>query len=94
MLRAIGFTRRQTRRMIRHESVITALIGAALGMPLGVLLAALVTRSLSDYGVSFAVPGGTLAAFVVVAIVAGVGAAWLPARRASKLNVLRALQYE
>jgi len=94
MLRAIGLTRRQTRRMIRHESVITALIGAALGMPLGVLLAALVTRSLSDYGIAFAVPGGTLVAFVAVAVIAGVNAAHLPARRASKLNVLAALQYE
>ena len=36
MLRAVGMTRRQTRRMIRHESVITALIGAALGLPLGI----------------------------------------------------------
>ena len=45
MLRAIGLTRRQTRRMVRHESVITALIGAALGLPLGVGLAAAVTRS-------------------------------------------------
>ena len=42
MLRAIGMTRRQARRMIRHESVITALIGAALGLGLGVFLAALV----------------------------------------------------
>ena len=37
MLRAVGMTRRQARRMIRQESVITALIGAALGHPLGVL---------------------------------------------------------
>ena len=44
MLRAIGMTRRQARRMIRHESVITALIGAALGLGLGVLLAALVDQ--------------------------------------------------
>jgi ABC-type antimicrobial peptide transport system permease subunit len=35
MLRAIGMTRRQVRRMIRHESVITALLGAALGIVLG-----------------------------------------------------------
>ena len=47
MLRAVGMTRRQTRRMIRHESVITALIGAALGLPLGIFLAALVTRALA-----------------------------------------------
>ena len=47
MLRAVGMTRRQTRRMIRHESVITALIGAALGLPLGIFLALLVTQALS-----------------------------------------------
>ena len=47
MLRAIGMTRRQVRRMIRQESIITALIGAALGLPLGIFLAALVTRALT-----------------------------------------------
>jgi putative ABC transport system permease protein len=94
MLRAVGMTRRQARRMIRQESVITALIGAALGLPLGVGLAALVTQSLSEYGVSFALPVGTLAVFVAVAVLAGILAAVAPARRASKLNVLDALQYE
>jgi putative ABC transport system permease protein len=94
MLRAVGMTRRQARRMIRQESVITALIGAALGLPLGVGLAALVTQSLSEYGVSFSLPTGTLVAFTVVAILAGMLAAIAPARRASRLNVLNALQYE
>ncbi len=36
MLRAVGMSRRQVRRMIRHESVITALLGATFGIPLGV----------------------------------------------------------
>ena len=54
MLRAIGLSRRQTRRTVRHEAVITALIGAALGLPLGVGLAALVTQALSGYGVACA----------------------------------------
>jgi putative ABC transport system permease protein len=94
MLRAIGMTRRQARRMIRHESVITALIGAALGLGLGVFLAALVTQALSDYEVPLAIPVNSLAAFTVVAILAGIGAAILPARRASRLNVLDALHYE
>jgi putative ABC transport system permease protein len=94
MLRAIGMTRRQVRRMIRHESVITALIGAALGMPLGIFLAALVTTSLSDEGVAFSLPASTLIAFALVAAGAGVVAAVLPARRASRLDVLAALQYE
>jgi putative ABC transport system permease protein len=94
MLRAIGMSRRQARRMIRHESVITALIGAALGVPLGVFLAGIVTRGLSDLGVGFHLPVAELVAFTAVAAVAGIVAALPPARRASRLDVLHALQYE
>jgi ABC-type antimicrobial peptide transport system permease subunit len=94
MLRAIGMTRRQMRRMIRHESIVTALIGAVFGIGVGLFLAALVTSALSDEGVVFAVPYVSLLAFVVAAIVAGILAAILPARRASRLDVLDALQYE
>ena len=94
MLRAIGMTRRQARRMIRQESVITALIGAALGLPLGIFIAALLTEALSQYGVVMSIPIGMLAAFTLVAVLAGVAAAILPARRAARLNVLNALHYE
>ena len=79
--------------MIRHESIVTALIGAAAGIGVGLFLA-VIDMALSDYGVVFAVPYGTLTVFVGVAILAGILAAILPARRASKLNVLEALQYE
>jgi putative ABC transport system permease protein len=85
-------TRRQTRRMIRHEAVITALLGAALGIPVGLVLALLFDRALSD--VPFVVPWGTLIVFIIAAIIVGLLAAIFPARRASKLNVLNALQYE
>jgi putative ABC transport system permease protein len=94
MLRAIGMSRRQVRRMIRHESVVTALIGAVLGIAVGVFLAGLATTALSDEGLRFAVPVGSLLAFTIVAAVAGVLAAMGPARRASRLDVLKALQYE
>jgi putative ABC transport system permease protein len=94
MLRAVGLTRRQARRMIRRESIITALIGASLGIPLGLALAAAVTRALSGYGVAFSLPLRSIAVFTVVAIGAGALAAIVPARRAGKLNVLEALQYE
>lgn len=94
MLRAVGMTRRQARRMVRGESVITALIGAALGMPLGIAVAALVTESLGEWGVRLTLPAGTLALFAAVAAAVGVLAAVAPARRASRLDVLRALQYE
>jgi putative ABC transport system permease protein len=94
MLRAVGMTRPQARRMIRHESVITALIGAALGIPLGIFLSVLMIQALSQYDVEFWLPLVPLAIFTVIAIVAGVLAAIVPARRASRLNVLEALQYE
>jgi len=94
MLRAVGMTRHQVSRMVRQESVITALIGAALGLPLGVFLAVLVTRALSQFNVDFVPPWKNLIGFAIVAMIAGVLAAVAPARRASRLNVLRALQYE
>jgi putative ABC transport system permease protein len=94
MLRAVGMTRPQARKMIRHESVITALIGAALGIPLGIFLSLLMTQALSQYDVTFSLPVVPLVIFACVAILAGVLAAILPARRASRLNVLEALQYE
>jgi putative ABC transport system permease protein len=94
MLRAVGMTRRQIRSMIRHESVVTSLIGGALGMAVGVFLAVLVTHALSDEGIVFAVPWLYLVYFVVAAVLVGILAAILPARRAAQLNVLEALQYE
>jgi putative ABC transport system permease protein len=94
MLRAIGMTRRQARRMIRHESVTISLIGAAIGIPVGIFLAAMVTTALSRYDVVFSLPVVSLVSFTLATIVAGMLAAILPARRASRLNVLEALQYE
>jgi len=92
MLRAVGMSRRQVRRMIRHESVITALLGAAFGIPLGIVLALLVGVAIKY--VAFTVPVATLVVFVIAAIIAGLVAAIFPARRAGRLNVLDALQYE
>jgi putative ABC transport system permease protein len=94
MLRAVGMTKRQVRMMIRYESIVTALMGAALGMVVGVFLAALVSQALSSNGVVFAIPWLQLVYFVLAAIVVGILAAVIPARRAASLNVLRALQYE
>jgi putative ABC transport system permease protein len=92
MLRAVGMTRRQVRRMIRHESIITALIGAALGIPVGIVLALMVGKAIKF--AAFTIPVTTLLVFIFAAIIAGIVAAIFPARRAGRLNVLDALQYE
>jgi putative ABC transport system permease protein len=94
MLRAVGMTRRQVRMMIRYESIVTSLMGATLGLIVGVFLAALVAQALSGEGVVFAVPWLQLVYFIIAAIVVGILAAVIPARRAARLNVLHALQYE
>jgi putative ABC transport system permease protein len=94
MLRAIGMTRRQVRTMIRYEAVITALIGAILGLILGVVFAALIAQPLKDEGFTLSYPVPELVLLMVLAAFAGVLAAILPARRASRLDVLRSLQYE
>ena len=94
MLRAVGMTRRQVRRMIRHESIITALLGAVMGIAAGLAVAAVLASVFAEEGLTFAVPVGSLVAFSVVAIVAGVLAAILPARRAARMDVLTALAYE
>jgi putative ABC transport system permease protein len=92
MLRAIGMTRRQVRRMIRHESVITALIGGVLGIVLGIVLGGLLVARV-DF-IVFTLPIGSLIVFAVMTVVVGILAAIFPARRAARLNVLQALQYE
>jgi putative ABC transport system permease protein len=92
MLRAIGMTRRQVRRMIRHESVITALIGGALGIALGIILGGLLVARI-DF-IEFALPTFQLVVFAIAAVVVGIVAAIFPARRAARLRVLEALQYE
>jgi putative ABC transport system permease protein len=94
MLRAVGMTRRQVRRMVRHESIITALLGAGMGIGAGLGLAAIVTTVFHKDGLTFAVPAGSLLVVVVVATVAGMLAAIIPARRASRLDPLTALAYE
>jgi putative ABC transport system permease protein len=94
LLRAVGMSRSQVRRMIRYESVITALIGALLGLVLGVVFAGLVSRPLANEGFTLSYPVPTLVLLLVLAALAGVVAAIGPARRASRLDVLEALAYE
>lgn len=91
MLRAIGASRAQVRRLVRYESVITAVIGGLLGTVIGLVFAWLTTYALDDLGLEFAVPAGQLVAFVALAVVVGVVGAIVPARRAARLDILRAV---
>ena len=80
------------RRMIRHESVITALIGAAIGIVLGIVLAALLIARV-DF-IVFSFPTTQVIVFVIAAIIVGIVAAVFPARRAARLDPLQAIAYE
>jgi putative ABC transport system permease protein len=92
LLRAVGMTRRQLRATVRWESVIIALFGTALGLVIGLFFGWAIVQALADEGfTAFVVPGGQLAVVALIAALAGVVAAILPARRASRLDVLEAI---
>ncbi|MEA2580634.1 MAG: putative transport system permease protein [Actinomycetota bacterium] len=95
LLRAVGMSRKQVRRMIRSEAVVIALIGAILGLAIGVAFGWAMQRALADQGVSrLSLPVGQLVLMLVVAGLLGVVAAIWPARRAAKIDVLQAISYE
>lgn len=93
LLRAVGATRGQVRSMIRWESVLIAVLGAVFGLVLGVLFAGLVVLGLEDDGgLQLSIPAAPLISGLVAAGLAGVLAAIIPARRASRVDVLRAIE--
>jgi len=95
LLRAVGMLRRQVRQMVRWEALITAVFGAVLGVIIGTGIGYGVVASLADDGLgSFALPAGQLVIWIVVAGVAGLIASIGPARKAAKLDVLKAISYE
>jgi len=94
LLRAIGTSRRQVRATVRYESVITSIIGALMGIVVGIVFAWVVTTRFAGQGITFSIPGGQLVVFLILAVIVGVIAAILPARRASKIDILEAIQYE
>jgi putative ABC transport system permease protein len=94
LLRAIGTSRRQVKRVVRLEAVITSLIGALLGLVLGVVFALAISRPLEAEGFRLTFPLVTLAVLLVAAAAVGMLASLWPARRAARLDVLQALAYE
>jgi putative ABC transport system permease protein len=95
LLRAVGMSRRQVKRMVRVESVVIAVFGGLLGLAVGAVFGTALQRALVNQGVTeLAFPVRQLLGYLLLAAVAGVLAAWLPARRASRLNVLAAIAAE
>jgi putative ABC transport system permease protein len=95
LLRAVGMSKRQVKRMVRVEAVIIAVLGALLGLVVGILFGWALQRALSDVGIDqLAIPIVQLVLMLIVAALIGVIAAILPARRASRINVLEAITYE
>jgi putative ABC transport system permease protein len=99
LLRAMGLTRRQLRRMLAIESLLMALVAAGLGIALGLAYgwtgtAALMGGQTATGAVEYALPVGTLVTIALVAAVAGLLASVLPARRAAKVAPAGALATE
>ncbi|MFE5714815.1 ABC transporter permease [Streptomyces sp. NPDC056501] len=97
LLRAVGQTRAQLRAMVRWESVLVAAFGTLGGLTLGGFLGWVLVRASEgsgDSALAFAVPSVRLAAVALIGLTAGVVAAWRPARRAARLEILRAIGAE
>ena len=95
LLRAVGMATGQVRRMIRLEAVVIALFGALLGVALGIGYGAALVEALRSQGITETTfPYTQLIAYLVVGVIAGITAAWWPARRAARLNVLNAIATE
>jgi putative ABC transport system permease protein len=95
LLRAVGMATRQVRRMVRLEAVVISLFGALLGVALGLGYGAALVQALKSEGIdTTSIPWVQLIGYLVVGVLAGVTAAWWPARRAAKLDVLQAIASE
>lgn len=92
LLRAVGMSRTQVKRMVRVESVLICAFGGLLGLVVGTAFGAALQQALEGEGVTeLGIPVRTLLGYLLLAAVAGVVAAWLPARRACRLDVLAAI---
>jgi putative ABC transport system permease protein len=95
LLRAVGLSRRQVRTMIRSEAIILAIFGAIIGIVIGSVMGVALVAALRHQGITETVlPAGRLLLFLVLSGLLGLVAASWPARRAARLDVLRAIVTE
>ncbi len=95
LVRAVGMNRTQLRQMIRWEAVVIAVFGAVIGMAVGVLFGFAIVSLLPDSVINtWAFPFSEFLVILAAAVICGIGAAYLPARRAAQLDVLEAIAHE
>jgi putative ABC transport system permease protein len=96
MLRAVGTTRRQLRRMVLAEALLLAAFGTAFGLLAGLYLGYLLVRAMAGAGfpLSYLFPWGGIVAAAVVGLLFGGLASIIPARKAARLEIVEALRYE
>jgi putative ABC transport system permease protein len=94
LMRAVGMSRKQLRRMIRNEALVTATFGSLLGLAIGLFFGVMIVQSFSSDGIKLSIPFPQIVVFLILAGLAGLAAGVLPARRAARLNVLDAITTE
>jgi putative ABC transport system permease protein len=95
LLRAVGMSRRQVRRMVRWESIMVAVLGALLGIVIGIFFGIVITAALGSVGITtLSIPVAQIVYLVIFGGFVGLIAAILPARKASRLNILESIAYE
>jgi putative ABC transport system permease protein len=96
LLRAVGVTREQARRIILTQSSLLGLCGAITGSLLGIALVAVMVAvgSSSGFAPSYIVPWGVILAVIAVTLLGSLLAVAVPARRAAAVSVVAALRYE
>ena len=95
LVRAVGMNRTQLRQMIRWEAVVIAVFGAVIGMAVGVLFGFAIVSLLPESVINtWAFPFSEFLVILAAAVICGIGAAYLPARRAAQLDVLEAIAHE
>jgi len=95
MLRAVGGTRKQIRRMIQAESLLLAALGTALGILAGLWLSYILVNAMSaSFPMDYYFPYAGIFAAIAVGLLFGVLAATIPARQAARMDIVAALRYE
>ena len=92
MVRALGMTRQQVGRMIRLEAVLIGLLGTLIGMGAGILLSWVVVSSIDGIEIGLSLNWARVGLIFAVGVLVGVVASLLPARRATRLDMLDAMR--